>query len=104
MTQNQRLSDDEATDELIQLKALVLAVAGFGGSIGIFWTRVINWLIEHKVLVSVADDPVLTVPGGQGAGMDWARVVIAVAVLVALIAAGVSAVLHLIRNRRRRYR
>ncbi len=45
------------------------------------------WLVEHQILVD--RDVVLSLPGTAGVGLDLVRVILAAAVFVAAIAAGV---------------
>ena len=47
------------------------------------------WLVEHHVLASAAATPVLAIPGAGGAGLDWARIIPVVSLLIIAVVWGV---------------
>lgn len=97
--------DQKAIDELVTLKFGALFLLGIVGSGGALWLKGITWLIEHQILIGAEADPLLALPRSGGAGLDGPRVLIACAVLLALLAFGVSTLLHATtRHRYRRYR
>jgi hypothetical protein len=68
----------------------VIAAALFGvpaiilGAAADAWDRTSAWLLEHHVLAPAAGDPVLEVPGSDGAGLDGARIAVALGALAAV--------------------
>lgn len=81
-----RMADDDLLVLVLGGCAAVLVVAG---SLGLFWRRVVGWLVDHQVLVAHAAQPLLQVPYAGGAGLDGPRVVIAAGLLVLIL--GVTA-------------
>ncbi|MGH3453993.1 MAG: hypothetical protein ACRDP2_06220 [Nocardioidaceae bacterium] len=55
---------------LFGVPALLITSASSG------WDRARVWLLEHDVLLPAASDPLLPVPGADGAGLDAARLAI----------------------------
>lgn len=82
------------------LMVILLVLVLFGGSIAAaalgYWHTVAAWLVDHRVLLAGSDHPLLRLPGFAGAGIDAARIFIAVAV----VAVAVIAAVHTIRSRR----
>lgn len=89
MNMNAGISEDD------NFAALMLAITvGVPAAIAYFTRdRIVGWLLEYQVLVPAAGDPLLKIPAAGGAGLDLARLVIALGVLMGLIvaAAGVLA-------------
>jgi hypothetical protein len=54
------------------------------GSVTTAWADATDWLLDHQILVPEAADPVVAVPAAEGAGLDWARIVIVAGGLVVL--------------------
>jgi hypothetical protein len=79
-------------DEFVLLIVVVVALTVAVGSIGVFWLKVVRWMLRHQLLVAAADHPVLTVPGSAGAGLDWPRLCVVAGVLLGLLAWAGSAV------------
>lgn len=52
----------------------------------VLWQRFIGLLVEHQVLVAGGRDPLLVIPKADGAGLDVARLVLLLGVLVAVTA------------------
>lgn len=59
------------------------------------WARATDWMLDHRVLVPAAADPVLTLPATDGAGVDWSRIGIAAGALL-LVAVLVRLALRLV--------
>jgi hypothetical protein len=55
-----------------------------------WWGTSLTWLVEHKILVAASESPLFTFPGQIG-GVDLPRLVIVIAVLLAAVACGFSA-------------
>lgn len=55
-----------------------------------WWGSSLTWLVERKILVAAAESPLFTFPGQIG-GLDLPRLVICVAVLIAALVCGFSA-------------
>ncbi|WP_214514969.1 hypothetical protein [Rhodococcus sp. WY5] len=55
-----------------------------------WWGNSLTWLVEHKILVAASESPLFTFPGQIG-GVDLPRLVIVIAVLLAAVACGFSA-------------
>ena len=85
--QTAAISDDDSLTMVIVVGFLLLTAAG---SAGLFWARVITWLVQNKVLVSASSAPIVVLPGG--AGLDLARLLVLAAVVVAAAAAAVSTI------------
>lgn len=78
-------------DDLLVLLVLATVLLGsIGGIVSGAWTVAQSWLLEHHVVVPAAADPILALPGGAGIGLDLPRLTVAVGVLVAAAAAGLS--------------
>lgn len=60
---------------------------------------VVEWLVQHGVLVAAAEDPWWTIPGIGGAGIDVRRLVIITVVMIGLLACLLSWV-QAVRRRR----
>lgn len=103
------MSDQQTSATTSHSDSDIMAMLGFAvffggaiiGSLGLLWLRGVQWLVEHHILVAASADPLLAIPGGDGAGFDLARIVIVAAVLVAMVAIIASTVLRKIRRRRR---
>jgi hypothetical protein len=54
------------------------------------WQRVLDWAVAHQVLVPASTSPLVTLPAGEGVGLDASRLAIAVAAVVFLIVWGVA--------------
>lgn len=71
----------------IGLAALTIGV----GSVGVFWLKGTQWLVQHQVLVPTSARPMLAIPTAGGAGLDLPRVSIVAGVVVMLLAWAFSA-------------
>ena len=65
---------------LFGVPALVVGWAAAG------WASASEWMLEHGLLLPASADPVLVLPRTGGAGLDWNRIVLALAALAALSA------------------
>jgi hypothetical protein len=63
---------------LFGIPTLVIGAAATG------WDRATAWLLEHEFLLPATADPVVTIPDTGGAGVDLARIVLAVGALAVL--------------------
>ena len=75
---------DDDTTTLI-LVGLLAGPAVLAAAVGITAARApaaAAWLVEHHVLASAAATPVLAIPGAGGAGLDWARIIPVVSLLI----------------------
>ncbi|MGH3357670.1 MAG: hypothetical protein ACRDO7_02625 [Nocardioidaceae bacterium] len=50
------------------------------------WQDVVEWGSDHGLLVTAGEDPLVTFPWADGAGLDTGRLVIALAAVIALLA------------------
>lgn len=78
--------DPSALEELVMLKLLLVGGLAVVGSIftAATWGKVLAWLVEHQVLVSAKESPLVPVPAGDGSGLDLPRLaLLAVGVLFA---------------------
>lgn len=90
---------DTPEEELVLIHVAIAAVAVVLGSAGALWLTGSVWLVQHKVLVAQAAQPLIEVPGTAGAGLDLPRVAIAAGLIVATLAGAVSYVRHAWRRR-----
>lgn len=74
-------SDD---DGLILIQLGVVAV-GMTGGIGVVYATGLGWLVRHGIFIT--DNPVVAIPGTEGIGLDWPRllVVAGIALVVAVL-------------------
>lgn len=86
-------------DEFVLFTVGCVALVTILGSAGFFWATGMSWLVEHQVLVSAGQHPLLRVPGGAGVGLDGPRVAVVVGVVLAGVAWAVSAVRRAIARR-----
>lgn len=80
-----------------ELTLLVVGMTAVTTAVGVVfsistWHRAMDWLVAHQVLVSAGESPIVVLPAADGVGLDGQRLVVVGAVLVAAIAAVVSAV------------
>lgn len=90
----------KADEEFVLLTHWMLIASVLIGSVGLLYAQGVQWLLEHSVLVASSADPVVTLPGAQGAGLDAARVVIVAGVLIFMVAWAVSAAARAVSARR----
>jgi hypothetical protein len=76
------------TEELL----MVIAAAMVVGSVFTVatWHRALDWAVAHQVLVPASASPLLTMPAGDGAGLDARRLAIASAAVVFVTVCGVA--------------
>ena len=76
--------DDDTTTMIIL--AILFGPAALTAGLGVLASQipgVAGWLIDHHILVA---EPVLVIPGTDGAGLDWLRIIpIASLMLIALV-------------------
>ena len=97
MAQQARAGSDDETTWLIA--AVLVAIGGGYLSLSGLWHAALVWMAEHALLIT-GPSVQLSVPGGRGIGLDWARILILLAVAVGAAAVGATALV----NRRRRAR
>ena len=90
-------SDD---DEFLLFIVGAIALMTLLGSAGLFWSKVVVWMVEHHIVVPGASHPMVALPGGGGVGLDGPRLGLFVGVLIALIAWAGSASRRAIASRR----
>lgn len=89
------------TDDQVSLILLVPFVVGaLGAGLPVLVVQATDWLVAHGVLVAAASSPIWVLPGTDGAGLDARRLTGLGAVLVILVASGISGLWH--RRARRR--
>jgi hypothetical protein len=71
---------DTPEEEVLLIHLALAAMGVLVGSISIIWLKGVDWMINHRVLVAPAADPIIALPGAGGAGLDVARVVALVGV------------------------
>ena len=89
MNTHGQLDDDTTT---LILVGLLGGPAVLAAAVGIAASRTpaaAAWLVEHHVLASAAASPVLAIPGAGGAGLDWARIIPVVSLLIIAVVWGV---------------
>ena len=77
--------DDDTTTMIIL--AILFGPAALTAGLGVLASQtpaVASWLMNHHILTS--HNPVLVIPGTDGAGLDWLRIIpIAALMLIALV-------------------
>lgn len=61
------------------------------GSAGLWWSKALTWLVGHSILIAADASPIVRIPAAQGVGLDGRRAIIALAIVFAVVAIGVSA-------------
>ena len=84
-----RTSDD---DLFVLCVVGSLSLGAAGAAAVAWWAQAVSWLLEHQVLVAADERPLLTVPGGAGAGLDLPRLALLAAALLVTVSAAVGAV------------
>jgi hypothetical protein len=90
-------SDD---DEFLLFIIGAIALMTLLGSAGLYWSKIVVWMVAHHIVVPGASHPMVALPGGDGAGLDGPRLGLLVGVLIALIAWAGSASRRAIASRR----
>ena len=94
-----RIRPDGCTDP-DDLMILLFAGMLIGPTILVFaWTSLVGWLVDHQVLLAAARDPLLVIPGSNGAGLDLPRLLLLGAVVLGLLAGLGSAIVRVARQR-----
>lgn len=81
---------------------IILLFAGMLTGPGILllaWTSLVGWLVDHQVLLEAARDPLVVIPGSEGAGLDLPRLLLIGAVVLGLLAVLGSLIVRLVRSR-----
>lgn len=88
-----------ADDELAVL--LGIGILGFGAAVAaaVTWrAKTLLWLLEHQVLVTADQHPLITLPYTAGAGLDMPRLALAAAATMLLLLASVGLVQRCVRR------
>lgn len=91
---------DTPEEEVLLIHIGIAMVGIVLASAGALWLKGAVWLVQHKVLVAAAADPLVQIPGAAGAGLDVPRLAIAAAIILASLAAAVSSARHALGRRR----
>lgn len=91
---------DTPEEELTVLMALMGASGVIVGALAVFWDKVVAWLLEHEVLIAASANPLVAIPGTEGAGLDLMRVIVGVGIVLALVAVLGSILGRAVRRRR----
>ena len=81
-----------AQEELMLIHVALVSLSALVGSAGLLWLKGAQWLVAHQILVPDTANPLLTVPGTGGAGLDAARAMVAGGVLLGALVVALSAV------------
>ncbi len=92
----QPVGDDEFTLAVLG----VLCWPVLGGVLYWAWSQGASWLVKHQVLVAAKTNPLLEIPGMHGAGLDLARLMIVVGVLICVIGSTVFGIRKTVMARR----
>lgn len=90
--------DDFFDDPIAALLAVVVGGAFVIGSLPMWLDGVTEWCISHHILVAAQANPMIALPGADGAGLDARRLIVVCAAGVGVAALTFSA----IRSRLRR--
>lgn len=81
-------NSDSDDDGLILIQLGVVAV-GMTGGIGVVYATGLGFLVQHGILIT--DNPVVAIPGREGIGLDWPRVLVVAGVALVVAVLMVSA-------------
>jgi len=74
------------TDVMVMVVVGTMALGSAGTIAVVVWQKVVSWCLAHGLLVPSSVSPMLSVPGGGGAGLDLSRILVVAAVLAAVMA------------------
>jgi|SRR5664279_324266 len=75
-------------DGFILLVIGIIAAGAVAGSIGLYWSKCVEWMLEHDLVVPASAAPIVALPSAGGVGLDVARVaVVAGVALLTLVGA-----------------
>ena len=86
---NSKALSDEDQMALIWIAPLAATMAL--GSAGLWWSTAIAWMVDHSILIASEASPMAAIPASDGAGLDGRRLIVALAVVIALGAVAISA-------------
>jgi hypothetical protein len=86
---------------LIALAGLVVVGGGILASLDTRVSGLLGWLLSRDIVVPATADPVVIIPGADGAGLDLPWLAISAGALVIALAVVVDALVHAIRRRKR---
>lgn len=81
---------DTPEEEVLLIHLALIGLGALVGSAGLLWLKGTTWLIAHHVLLPARSNPLLDVPGTEGAGLDLPRIAVGVAVIVVVLAFAAS--------------
>ena len=90
-------------DQLSLLMAAPLLLGILVGTLPAMSTKATAWLLAHDLIVAATASPLVTIPGTEGAGLDFRRLIIITTVSVLAATLAVSGVRRSI-DRRRQWR
>ena len=79
------------SDQMALFWIVPIAITVTLGSAGLWWSKAITWLVGHSILIANDASPIVRIPAAHGAGLDGRRVIIAIAIVIAVVAISVSA-------------
>ncbi len=74
------------TDIIVMVVVGMMVLGSVGAIAAVAWQKVITWCLAHGLLVPSDASPMLSIPGGDGAGLDLSRILVAAAVVVVVLA------------------
>ncbi len=91
MTDNTRSTGSGVSgNEVVIIAGICLLGAGaIGSAVLTQWQQAVAWMLAHQVLVPARGNPAFSLPASGGAGIDWPRVLIAVAAVMVAVSFGV---------------
>lgn len=84
--------NSSADDDFVLVILGCLAAGAALGSVGLWRRRIVSWLVEQELLLPATSQPLLTLPGTDGCGLDLARLAVVAAALLVLGAVIFSAI------------
>ena len=77
-------------DILVMILGGALLLGSAGTITALAWSKILEWCLAHQVLLPTTANPMLVLPASGGAGVDWPRLAVAGAVLLAVLVASAS--------------
>lgn len=101
MKQLQReLGVDNPLEVIVVIFALMLGAVWVLTHLPEIWLAIVGWLVTNHILVAATANPIVTIPGGAGAGLDPLRLGITIG-LICIISSPFIALTVALRRRRR---
>lgn len=86
-------------DVLTMLAVGMLLLGSAGTGVALAWSKILTWSLEQQVLLPAAADPMVVIPGSDGAGLDVPRIAVAAAVLLVVLAVAGGVATRAVRGR-----